>query len=197
MFCHIDSDLFNLAVLQCRLAGQLKATIGGECVFDPFDGATDGTFGAVIVDTDVFHCSVFAVVLQSDEQFVAESEVGRLSTVCVQLIEGGLQDIHHRLEDGFRGSDNAFELCIRQFQGFFSSFHDFSLDSFSKIGYNLEEYSHFRNVRQDQNRNEMGYATSLLLFLITHFFCGVGMLGKAFLLWLRRWDSGAAGLREK
>jgi hypothetical protein len=27
------------------------------------------------------------------------------------------------LKDGFFGADDAFELCVRQFEGFFRSFH--------------------------------------------------------------------------
>ena len=162
MFRHIDSDFFDLVILQCRFAGQLKVAVSGQCLFDPFDGSAYCTFVATVVDTDVFHCTVFSVVLQCDEKFVADGEVGRFAAGLVCFVIGNLQDVCHSLKDRFGGPDDAFELFVRQFEGFFGSFHDISLDSFTKNGYYDEKNSNFGDVRKDQNRDENGYATSLL-----------------------------------
>ena len=101
MFRHIDGNFFDLTVcvLQCRLAGQLKVAMLRQRLFDPVDGATDGTFGATVVDADVLHCPVFSVVLQGNEQFIAHGEVGRFAAGRVQFVVGDLQDVHHPLEN--------------------------------------------------------------------------------------------------
>ena len=81
MLRHVNGHGFRSAVLKCLLAGQLKLSVGGQCLFDPMDGTADGTFGATVINADVFHSAVFAVVLQGDEEFVTDGEVWRFSSV--------------------------------------------------------------------------------------------------------------------
>ena len=104
--------------MKCLLAGQLKLPVVGQCLFHPMDGTADGTFGATVINADVFHGAVFAVVLQGDEEFVTDGEVWRFSSCFVLFFVGGLQDSHHFLENRLGGSDVAFELLIWQFQCF-------------------------------------------------------------------------------
>ena len=154
VFRHIDGDLLYLTVLQCRLARQLELPIGRQRLFDPSDGATDRTFRTVVIDADVFHRAVFAVVLKSDEQFVADREVGRFAASFVQFVVGGLQDAQHFLEDGFRRSDNSFELGVRQFECSFKSFHDFTLDFLQRMGYNSRRIAFFGTPGKTKNGTE-------------------------------------------
>ena len=137
MFRHINRHFFHLTVfvLQCRLAGQLKVAMRGQRLFDPVDGAANGTFGTAVIDGDVLHCPVFSVVLQGNEQFIAHGEVGRFAAGLVQFVVGNLQDTRHPLENRFWGADDPFELFIRQVEGFWGAFHDFFLDPFHEIGY--------------------------------------------------------------
>ena len=143
MFRHIDGNLFQLTVLQCCLAGQLKVAMRGQRLFNPVDGTADCAFGAAVVDADVFHRSVFSVVLQGDEQFIADRKVGRFAAGLVQFVVGDLQDVCHSLKDGFFGADDPFEWCIGQLEGFFGSFHEFFLDAGSKIGYTVRTVTIF------------------------------------------------------
>ena len=105
----------GLVRLQGFFAGQLKSSVGGQNVFDPMNGAANGTFGAVIIVGDGLHGHVFSVVFQGDDEFIADGQVGRFSTGLVQFVVGGLQDVEHHLEDRFGRSDAAFELVVRQF----------------------------------------------------------------------------------
>jgi hypothetical protein len=65
---------FGLVVLQGFFTGQLKSTIGGQNLFDPMNGAANGTFGAIVVVGNGLHGGVFAVVFKGDEQFIADGQ---------------------------------------------------------------------------------------------------------------------------
>ena len=113
MFRHIDGDRLDfLVILQSFFAGQLKAAIGGQRIFDPMNGAADGAFATVVVVGNGLHGDVFPVVFQGEEEFVADAQVIRFATGFVQGIVGGLQDVEHHLENGLGRSDSAFEFFV-------------------------------------------------------------------------------------
>ena len=72
----------SFIVLQSFFAGQLKASVGGEDIFDPMKGAANGTFGAIVIVGDGLHGYAFAVVFQGDEEFIAYGQSGR-SAKCL------------------------------------------------------------------------------------------------------------------
>ena len=79
--------------MQGFFTGQLKASIGGENVFDPMNGAANAAFGAIIIVGEGLHGDVFAVVFQGDEEFIADGQVGRFAAGLVQFVVGGLQNV--------------------------------------------------------------------------------------------------------
>ena len=90
MFRHVDGDRLDfLVILQGLFAGQLEATIGGQNIFDPMNGAADGAFATVIVISNGLHGGVFPIVFQGDEKFVADAQAIRLAAGFVQGVVGG------------------------------------------------------------------------------------------------------------
>ena len=63
------------------------------------NGAANAAFGAVVVVSNGLHCRVFTVVFESDEKFIADGQVWRLSTLVVQFVVGSLQEVEHGQED--------------------------------------------------------------------------------------------------
>ena len=113
MFRHIDGDRLDfLVVLQGFFAGQLEATIGRKNIFDPMNGAANGAFVALIVIGDGLHGHVFPVVFEGDEQLITDAQVVWFAAVFMQFVVGGLQNLEHGVEDGFRRSDAEFEFFV-------------------------------------------------------------------------------------
>ena len=111
------------SILAGFFAGQLKAAIGGQNIFDPMNGAPNVAFGAIIIVGAGLHRHVFAVVFQGEEESVADGQSGRFADGLVQLVVGGLQNVEHHLEDGFGRSDAAFEFVVCPFQSLIDGSH--------------------------------------------------------------------------
>ena len=132
MLRHINRHRFwcfclGLVVLQGFFTGQLKASISGQNIFDPLNGAANGTFGAIIVVGKGLHGNVFAVVFEGDEEFITDGEAGRFASRLVQTDVGGFQNVEHLEEYGLRGTYSAFEFFVRQLQFFLDAGHWASL----------------------------------------------------------------------
>jgi len=81
MFHHINGDRLDVAILKDLSAGQLKSPISGQGVLDPCNGAANRTFGTAEIDGNVLHCAVFAVILQGDEEFIANGSIDGFSAI--------------------------------------------------------------------------------------------------------------------
>ena len=55
----VGLDRLSFIILQGFFAGQLKASVGGKNVFDPMNGAANGTFGAIVIVGDGLHRHVY------------------------------------------------------------------------------------------------------------------------------------------
>ena len=81
---------WSVDFLQGLFAGQLKTTVGGQNIFDPMNGAANSTFRAMVIVGDGLHRGVFAVVFESDEEFVADCQGYGFAAGLVLFVVGGL-----------------------------------------------------------------------------------------------------------
>ena len=101
MLRHVNGNGLDIAAfedffLQCLLAGQLKATVGGQCRFDPSDGAVNTAFGTIVIVGDGLHRGVFPVVFEGDQELVANTQIRRLAALFMQFGVGGCQHCQHQ-----------------------------------------------------------------------------------------------------
>ena len=76
---YVGLDRLSFVALKGFFTGQLKATVGGQNIFDPMKGAANGTFGALVIVGEGLHRCVFPVVFQGDKKFIADGQGRRFA----------------------------------------------------------------------------------------------------------------------